>query len=285
MTVTTRVHSGGPEREGGPALEAQASTALSLLVDDHPEVAGELEEAVRAYAHLQELEGRARQAASIAAAAQQRAACLTSKLDPGGHRILGFVAGAAIVTALTVLDAVPLNWAAQAFGLHGAGTWLITGILLVGSVGGMVGLEATRGTARRGAALAAVIAVAYIALVMLRTQFLITVAEATFPAALLQAVLLGAVSAGLVLGGSAVMARTRSLGLDRARAAARRTRQAAAATRATADLAAEKMQRHLGVLRQMLIPWALGSAAPAGADHASWTAALERAIRALFPGL
>jgi len=266
-------------------LDAQASAAVSAWLHDHQAVADELEEAVRAHTHQQELEGRAREAATTAANAKQRVASLTSKLDPDGHRILGFAAGAAVVTALTVLDAVPLNWAAQAFGLDAAGSWLITGILLVGSVGAMAGLEATRGNARRRAALAAVIAAAYIALVVLRTQFLITVGGTSLPAALLQAVLLSAISAGLVLCGSAVMARTRQFSLDRARAAARRARHAAAAARTAAQRAAEKMQRHLGVLRQMLIPWALGSAAPAGVDHASWTAALERAIHVLFPEL
>jgi hypothetical protein len=45
------------------------------------------------------------------------------------------------------------------------------------------------------------------------------------------------------------------------------------------------MERHLGGLRQILITWALGAPPPEGVDHASWTAALERQIRALFPGL
>jgi hypothetical protein len=286
MTVTAFGGPGEPDSSRSDTeLEGRASAAVSVWMHDHEAVTAELEEAVRSHTHLLELEGRARQAATVAAAAQQRAASLTSKLDPDGHRILGFGAGAVIVTALTVLDAVPLNWAAQAFGLDSAGTWLITSILLVASVGAMAGLELTRGYARRRAALAAVIAVAYVALVVLRTEFLTTVSGASPVAALLQAVLLSAISAGLVLCGSAVMARTRSLGLDRARAVARRTRQAAAAAQAAAHRAAEKMQRHLGVLRQMLIPWALGSAAPAGVGHASWTAALERAIRTLFPGL
>jgi hypothetical protein len=237
MTVTAF---GGPdEPEHGrtsPALDAHASTAVSGWLHDHPAVAGELEETVRAHTHLQELKGRARQAADTAAGAQQRAANLISKLDPDGHRILGFGAGAALVTALTVLDAVPLNWAAQAFGLDAAGSWLVTGILLVASIGAMAGLEATRGDGRRRAALAAVIAAAYVALVVLRTQFLTTVAGASLPAAILQAVLLSAISAGLVLCGSAVMARTRSPRLDRARAVARRTRHAAAAAQADAHL-------------------------------------------------
>ena len=286
MTVTAFGGPGEPGRSQTDAqLDAQASAAISAWLHDHPAVAGELEEAVRAHTHLQELKGRARQAASTATSAQQRAASLTTKLDPAGHRILGFGAGAAIVTALTMLDAVPLNWAAQAFGLEAVGTSLVTGILLAASVGAMAGLEVTRGNARRRAALATVITAVYAALVVLRTQFLITVAGASPVAAFLQALLLSALSAGLVLCGSAVMARTRPLGLDRARAAARRAQHATATTQAAVRLAAEKLQRHLGVLRQMLIPWALGSAVPAGADPTSWTAALERALHALFPEL
>ena len=46
--------------------------------------------------------------------------------------------------------------------------------------------------------------------------------------------------------------------------------------------AAEKLQRHIGSLHHMLLPWALRSAAPEGVDHANWDAALDRAIRALF---
>jgi len=285
MTVTAI---DGPEGTGrdrtDPELDAQAGTALSAWVHDYPAVAGELEEAVRTYTHLQELQGRAGQAAATAASTQRQAGSLMTKLDPDGHRFLGFWVGAAAVTMLTILDAVPLNWAAQAFGLEAAGTWLVTGILLVASVGAMAGLETTRSNARRRAALVAAIVIAYAALVVLRTQFLVTVAGASLAAALLQALLLSSVSAGLVLCGFAVMTRTRSLRLDRARAAARRAQLGTAAAEATAYAAAEKFQRHLAVLRQMQIPWALGSA-PAGADHASWMAALDRAIRALFPAL
>jgi hypothetical protein len=286
MTVTAFGGPDEPRRSQTDAqLDAQANAAISAWLHDHPAVAGELEEAVRAHTHLRELQGRARQTASTAASAQQRAASVTSKLDPDGQRFLGFGVGAAIVTALTMLDAVPLNWAAQAFGLETAGTSLVTGILLAASVGAMAGLEVRRGNAHRRAGLATVITIGYAVLVVLRIQFLTTVAGASPVAAFLQAVLLSALSAGLVLCGSAVMARTRPLGLDRARAAARRAQHATATAQAAVRLAAEKLQRHLGVLRQMLIPWALGSAVPAEADPASWTAALERALHALFPEL
>src|SRR5262249_4533765 len=155
-----------------------------------------------------------------------------------------------------------------AFGLEAAGTWLITGILLVASVGAMAGLEITRGNTRQRATLVMAIVIAYAALGVLRTQFLITVAGESLPSALLQALLLSSVSAGLVLCGFAVMTRTRSLRLDRARAAARRAQLGTATAEAAAYAAAEKFQRHLSVLRQLQIPWALGSA-PAGVDHAS----------------
>jgi hypothetical protein len=127
-----------------------------------------------------------------------------------------------------------------------------------------------------------VVAVAYLALLGLRTEFLITVSSVSLPVALLQSTLLTAISAGLVLCGSAVLARTRYLSHSRARAAARRAAQAADDARAAERQAAEKLQRHIGSLHHMLLPWALRSAAPEGVDHVKWDATLEQAIRTLF---
>ena len=192
--------------------------------------------------------------------------------------------GFAIVVALIILDAVPLNWAAQAFGLNSAGTWLVTFILVVASIGAMLGFEITRGHPRRRGALMAVVTMGYLALLGLRTEFLITVSNESLPLALLQSTLLTAISAGLVLCGSAVLARTRYLSHSRARAAARRAARAADAARAAERQAAGKLQRHVGSLHHMLLRWALRSAAPEGADPAKWAAELERAIRALYTG-
>ena len=286
MKATAVADRDEPERDAtDPTLDAQASTAISGWLDEHPAVASELAEAVRAHTHLQELQQRASLAAEAAAAAEQRAATLAAKLDPADYRILGFTAGTVLVTIVIILDAIPLNWAAQAFGLDAAGSWLVTGILLIASIGAMAGLEITRGHARRHAVLGALMAAAYLALAVLRTEFLTTVAAESLPAAILQAILLSAISAGLVLGGSAIMARTRPFSLARARADAQRARQAAEAAQAATRAAAEKMARHMGALRQILVPWALRSAVPEGTGHASWTAALEQAIRALFPGI
>ena len=266
-----------------PILEAQANAALERWLEDHPAAAGEIEETVRVHIHLQELEGRANEADQAVRDAEQRDAALTTKLDPAGHRILGFALGATLVVLLVVLDAFPLNWAAQAFDLDPAGTWLVTFILVVASAGAMLGFEVTRGHPRRRTLLAAVVTAGYLALLGLRSEYLTTVASESWLIAFLQAAMLTAISAGLVLCGSAILARTRSAGLSRSHARVRHARQAATEARAAHKKAAYRLQRHLGGLRQLLLPWSLGSAAPAGVDRAKWAAALERAVRQLFP--
>jgi hypothetical protein len=264
-------------------LEAQANAALEGWLRDHPAVAGDIKEAVRAHVHLQERQGRTQEADQAVQTAEQREATLATRLDPAGHRVLSFALGTTLVLLLVVLDAIPLNWAAQAFNLNSVGTWLVTLILVVASVGAMLGFEVTRGHPRRRGLLAAVVAAGYLALLGLRTEFLTTVASESFAFAFLQAAMLTAISAGLVLCGAAVMARTRSLSLSQSRAAARRARQVAADARAAQKQAADKLQRHIGGLRQILLPWALSSAVPEGVDRAKWAAALERAVRQLFP--
>jgi hypothetical protein len=271
-----------PDRDDS-FLEEHASAALEAWLTHHPAVAREIKETARAHLHLQELGGRTREAEQGAQEAEQQESTLATKLDPAGHRGLGYALGTALVVLLVGLDAVPLNWAAQAFDLNSAGTWLVTLILVAASIGAMLGFELTRRDARRRRLLAWVFAAGYLALLGLRTEFLITVASESLPVAVLQAALLTAISAGLVLCGSAVLGRTRPLKLSLARAAAQRARRGAAEARAAQTQAAERLQRHIGGLRQMLLPWALGSPAPVGVDRAKWAAALEKAVRALFP--
>ncbi len=112
-------------------------------------MAKEIKETLRARVYLRELAGRTNLAEVSAADTEQHESNLAVKLDPAGHRTLGFGLGAALVVALVVLDAVPLNWAAQAFGLNQAGTWLVTFILVVASIGAMLGFEITRGHPKR----------------------------------------------------------------------------------------------------------------------------------------
>ena len=265
------------------AVQAQANVAIQHWLLDHPEVADKITETIRAHVHLGELAEQTRDAEHARREAEQRDAAHLTRHDPAGQRVLGFVAGTALVILLVVLDAVPLNWAAQAFGLDSGGTSLVTLILVVASIGAMLGFELTSRHPRRRALLAAVAGIAYLALLMLRTQFLTTVAGESFPVALLQSAMLTAISAGLVLCGSAVLARTRSLSSSRSRAIARHARQTAAGARAAQSEATNNLKRHIGGLRQMLLPWALGSAAPAGVDRGRWVAALEDAVRQLFP--
>lgn len=265
-----------------PSLDAQAAASLSALFEAYPSIASDLEEAGRAHAHLQQERQREVDALQAQGKAEQHAASLTAKLNLSGQRFAGFVLGAAIVAALLVFDAIPLNWAAQAFGLASAATWLITVILLAASAAAMAGLELTRDDARRRGVLLVMIGAGYLALTVLRTVFLITVAGESLPSAVLQAVLLSAISAGLVACGAAVMARTRPLALARALSAVRRARAAAASCREARRRAEEKMQRHWTVLRRVLREWSITSDAPAGVSQADWISALERALGALF---
>jgi hypothetical protein len=252
------------------------------LVQERSEIAREIRELLRVRVHLQELTQRRDEARKVADDAELRESNLAVKIDPAGRRALGFGLGAAIAIALMILDAVPLNWAAQAFGLDPAETWLVTFILVAASVGAMLGFELTRVNPRMRGLLAAVVAAGYIALIGLRTVFLATVVGDSFVVGFLQSAMLTAISAGLVWCGSAVLSRTRPPGHSRARATARRAAQAAdGATKAQLE-AAETLERHLGSLHHMLYPWALTLPAPEGVDHAKWTTALDRAIRVLF---
>ena len=279
MTVTIPADSAVP---GHPDPESLAVLGMAEWLRADPAAADEHDEAMRAHTYSRETQARSELAARGLAEASGRVSRLTDMLDLDGRRMLGFSAGAACVAALVALDAIPLNWAAQAFGLNAADSWLVTAILLVASIGAMVGLETTRHDARRHAALIVVMLTAYAGLVALRTSFLVTVVGESLPAAFLQAIVLSAISAGLVVLGSAVMARTRPLALSRARSAARRARRAGEASEQACRRADERLRRHLGVLRRQLIRQPLYSAVPPGLTHADWVAALEHALHAQF---
>lgn len=280
MTEITTRPLGGETPD--PSLDTQAAAALSALFDARPGVSADLEEAGRAHAHLEQERQRETDALQAQAKAEQHAAGVTAKLDLADRRFAGFTLGAVAVAVLLFFDAVPLNWAAQAFGLPNGATWLVTGIMLVASAGAMAGLELTREEPRQRGILLTLMAAAYVALGVLRTTFLVTVAGESLAAAILQAVLLSAISAGLVVCGSAVMARTRPLALTRTLSAAARAHRKAVGCREARRRAEEKMQRHWAVLQRTLREWSLTSAAPAGVSQADWVAALERAMSALF---
>jgi hypothetical protein len=283
MAIETIMEHGEPDPERDDStLQEHAAATIKRLLQEHPAMAKEIRETLRTRVHLLELMRRTDQAEETQADTEQHESNLAVKLDPAGHRALSFGLGAAIVVALVVLDAFPLNWAAQAFDMNRASTWLVTFILLVASIGAMLGFEITRSHPRRRGVLAAVVTVGYLALLGLRTEYLTTVTGDSLLVAVFQSALLTAISAGLVLCGSVVLARTRFLNHSRAGAAARRAAQAADDARAAQLQAADKLQRHIGTLHHMLLPWALSSAVPESVDHAKWAAALEEAIRALF---
>jgi hypothetical protein len=283
MTTSTDVDHSRPDQAPDPALDARAATSLGALFEARPALASDLEEAGRAQTHLEQERQREADARDALTRAEQHAAGMTARLNLAGHRFAGFTVGALAVALLLVFDAIPLNWAAQAFGLAAAATWLITGIMLVASAGVMAGLELTREDAGRRGVLLILLAAGFVGLAVLRTVFLVTVAGESLAAAILQAVLLSGISVGLVAFGSMIMARTRPLALARALAAVKRARRTAAACRDARRRAEETMQLHWAVLQRVVREWSIMSEVPAGASHADWISALERAMRALLP--
>ena len=267
------------ERTDGVSTQPQAGGALSALARTDKHAAREIAEAQQSRIHRNETAGDEGQAEAKADGARQRLTTVITKFDPAGVRVLTFWAGATLIAVLAALDCVPLNWAAQAFGLPSAGTWLITGILLVASLAAMLGFELTRASRRKRVALVVAVALGFTGLLLLRMQFLMAVAGEPLPTALLQAVLLTAVSAGLVLCGSAVMARTQHYRIATAKADVRHAEQVAESTASKRAEAEKRLRRHVAVLRLRVST----ATAPAGTDPASWAASLEHEIQALFP--
>ena len=279
MTVTASATPAVPDR---PDPEHLAAAGLAEWLREDRAAAEEHEEAMRAGMHQHEMRRRMEAADRALAEARARVSGLKDRHNLDGRRTLAFWLGSAVVAGLVVLDAIPLNWAAQAFGLNAADSWVVTLILLAASIGAMAALEAARHDPRRYMTLVAVTLTAYAGLVALRTSFLVTVAGEATAAALLQAVVLSAISAGLVFLGSAVMARTRPLRLSRAQAGARRARRASQASETAWRRAGDKLERHLGVLHRQLIRQPLYTAVPSGMTHPEWVDVLDRALRAQF---
>jgi hypothetical protein len=267
------------ERTDDVGTQPQAGGTLNALARTDKDAARDIGEALQSRIHRNETAGDDSQAATQAAGLRQRLAAEITKFDPARARALPFWGGAALVAVLAALDVVPLNWAAQAFGLTNAGTWLITGILLVASLAAMLGFELTRTNHRKRLALIVVVSLGFGVLLLLRMQFLMAVAGESLLTALLQAVVLTAISAGLVLCGSAVMARTQHYRIAKAKAEVRHAEQIAD-TAASKRADAEKLlRRHVEVLHLRVST----ATAPDGTDPATWAADLEREIQALFP--
>jgi hypothetical protein len=276
MTVAERADS------ADISVENLAMAKLATWFGQDARAAEEHDEAARAGTHRDEMRRRLESAVRALADTRGRVSNLKDKDDLAGRRGFGFGLGAVIVVALTAIDSIPLNWAAQAFGLDAADSWLVTLILLVASVGAMTGLEMTRHETRRRQALVALMLLGYGGLVALRTSFLTTVDGESFVAALLQALVLSAFSAGLVVIGSAVMARTRSLRLSRAWATELRARRASEASERAWRQADEKFVLHFRGLRRQLALQPFYASVPAGVSHDEWVRALGGALRTHF---
>jgi hypothetical protein len=281
MTLTEPANPGQPDHLA-PDPHHLAVIGVAQWVREDRVAADELEEAMRADSLCREMRRHAEAAGFALADVNARVSSLIDRHNLDGRRTLSFGVGSTIVVALVILDAIPLNWAAQAFGLNRASSWLITLILLAATIAAMAGLELMRHEQRRRTALVGVILAAYAGLIALRTSFLVTVIGESALAALLQAVVLSAISAGLVFVGAAVLARTRPVKLSRASAALRRARRTSESSEAAWRRAEEQLDRHLAVLRRQLVRRPLYTAVPAGVTHPAWAAALESALHAQF---
>lgn len=268
-----------PPAPGSAEAHAHGIAAIMRLLNLDPDARAEHHEMLPVSAAVQERARRIEAAGSAEAEARHRLSSLAVKLDSAGERTLGYWAGSALVVSLMALDAIPLNWAAQAFGLDPGGTWLVTLILLAASVGAALGFEITRGRPGPRRTLTAAAAAGYLALLGLRTEFLLTVAGDTWTLAFLQSALLTALSAGLVWCGSVVLAKTRNLTLTRAHAALRRAAAATREARAAYLPLAIRLDKHLFLLRQRLLTVADRAGAPEGVAHAEWVAMLGPAIK------
>lgn len=283
MTIAGQADSAAADRhDSDVTAEGLAMIGVATWFREDPRAADEHDEAVRASMHRDETHRLMVASARAHADARARVSNLEDKDDLDRRKVFGSGLGAVIVLALVALDAIPLNWAAQAFGLDAADSWLVTAILLAASVGAMAGLEVTRHEPRRRGWLLAVMLAGYAGLLALRTSFLITVDGESFLAAVLQALVLSAFSAGLVVIGSVVVARTQPRRLSRARAEELRARRVSQASEHTWQRADERFKRQFGVLRRLLARQPLYVSVPAGASHREWVAALESALRAHF---
>ena len=277
MTVAAPADPAIPER---PDPEHLAVGRRSPWLREDQAAAEEHEEAMRADSYQHEMRRRMDAADRARGAARARLSGLIDKHNLDGRKTLAFWPGSAIVTALVVLDAIPLNWAAQAFDLDERRQ-------LAGNTHPAGGVH--RGDGRAGRGPPGLPPLCY----PRSGHRLCRSGRAPYffpdhggrrryrrrPAAGCRA---QRDLAGLVFLGSAVMARTRSLGLPgpwppRAARAAHQPGERAAWRRAD-----EKLERHLGVLHRQLVRQPLYAAVLSGLTHAEWVAALERALRAQF---
>lgn len=154
MTVTGLENSAKPDH---PDPEKLAVIGIAESLREDRGAAEEHEEALRADTYADEMRRHMEAADRALAHARAHVSGLIDKLNLDGRRMLPFWLGGVFILAIVLLDAIPLNWAAQAFGLNAASSWLVTLILLAASVGAMAALETTRQDARRHSALVALI--------------------------------------------------------------------------------------------------------------------------------
>jgi hypothetical protein len=271
----------GQERQAPPGDPA-AACALQLIgtvVSESPLGRDQFQAARYDAAQARQFGQQAKAARERAGQAQARAAA--EQLMAGPHQRIPRGAGASLAAGLTVLDAVPAYWSAQAFGLDQTSTLIVT-VLLCAALGGAMWLLDLFSSQHRRQALRilqACLAGGLIALFALRLDYLLVTAAASFWLAAIQALALTALSGILVVTGYVVLAHR----VPRSLAAARRAaRQAAPGDVVQAAQAAHaQASASWAALEDTMITWALTHPQD-GISHDRLLPALRQALGTLL---
>lgn len=143
-----------------------------------------------------------------ASKAKTTAKLFRSEIDPDGVRKMGYWTALIGAIILSLLDVVPLYWAASTFGLDIVSTIILTVILVAAAGGGMFLLESfhNRDKTKAFQMTKIVLMAAFVGLVALRYYFLVVVSGGGIFASALEAIALSSITAGLVVVGYVLMA-------------------------------------------------------------------------------
>ena len=184
------------------------------------------------------------------------------------HYRLNYRFGTALAVALALLDALPVYWSAQAFGLSQTSTIILT-ILLCAALGGAMWLlDLFHREDRRSALriLEGVLSAGFVAMFVLRLDYLHVTGGAGIWSAALEALALTAISAALVAVGFVVLSR-------------RAPKALASAERPPRQAAAPKTASALAAFEDTAVTWP-GSHQSAGTGHEPSPRAVGQAVAA-----
>jgi hypothetical protein len=241
----------------------------------------QFEEASAAGAECSRCEREAENAQGRAVEARTSALAARRQRDPEGVRRLSRSVAFCGAGACALLDVIPADMAAQAFGLDRTDTYAITVLIVAAMAGAMLLLDTGAAEGRHRGLLYGAVGAGFGLLFSLRVAFLTVAGADSPPGALLASAALTAVSAILVVFGSALLRRRMPKEVARAEAQdARATREAAETATALANAQAHN-ERARAALTQTVTVGAL-TGRPEGVDPVAFTGAVASEIDRLL---